>query len=98
MKELSHELWRPLSRMRLVPVACDDQKVRADQLQVAVGHRLVDHDLGACGVDYAGGHEVQVHKMKAHCSRVRSADTAEQEGIAIRFGHGNVLVLRGIFS
>src|SRR5438132_6873655 len=42
MKELSHKLWRPLSRMSLVPVARNHQEVCADQLQMAVRHRFID--------------------------------------------------------
>ena len=53
MKELPHELGRPLSRMSLVPVTCNNQKVGADKLQVAVWHRLVDHDLRARRIYYA---------------------------------------------
>src|ERR1041385_5198427 len=77
MKELSHKLWRPLSRMSFVPVACNHQKVRADELQVAVWHRFIDHDLRTRGVDDAGAHEGQVHIVESHRSRVRSAHAAE---------------------
>src|SRR5689334_25304108 len=76
VKELSHELWR-LSRVSLVPVAGNNQKVGPDQLQVAVRHRFVDYNLGARGIYRAGSHERQVHKMQSHCSRVRSAHTTE---------------------
>ena len=41
------------------------RKIRTDEVQVGVGHRLVDHDLGARGVDYARGDEVQVRKNEA---------------------------------
>jgi len=62
VKELSHELRR-LSWMSLIPVARNNQEVGSDQLQVAVWHRLVDHDLGTRGVYHAGGYEGHVHVM-----------------------------------
>src|SRR6266481_6534191 len=77
MKELPHKLWRPLSRMSLIPVACNHQEVGADQLQMAVCHRFIDDDLRTRGVYYAGGHEGQVHVMESHRSRVGSAHTTE---------------------
>src|SRR5437773_6581943 len=77
MKELSHELWRPLSRVSFVPITCNHQKVGADELQAAVWHRLIDYDLRTCGVDNAGGYERQVYVMESHCPRVWSAHAAE---------------------
>src|SRR2546429_5093416 len=65
MKELSHELGRPLTRMCFVPVACNHQKVSTDQLQAAVGHRFVDHDLRACRVDFAEPHQFHVQDRKS---------------------------------
>jgi len=51
VKELSHQLWRALSWMILVPLARDQEKVSTDQLQMAVWHRLVNNNLRVLGVD-----------------------------------------------
>src|SRR5437016_72599 len=77
MEELSHELWRPLPRMSLVPVACNHQKVGANQLQVTVWHRLIDHDLGTPGVDFTEPHQLHIHEVEPHRPGIWPRDAAE---------------------
>ena len=96
MEELSHELRRALSGMGFVPIGCNHEKVSANQLQMSVRHGFVDDDLRTRGVNDAGGHEAQVHKMHAHCSRVRSADAAEKKRVSFSFGYRHILETSGV--
>src|SRR3979490_1651631 len=81
MKELSHELWR-LSRMSLVPVACNNQKVGAEQSQVAIWHRLIDDDLRTRGIDYASAPSTvssQTDKPTAALDKQRSGSVLDKK-------------------
>src|SRR5690348_2249671 len=65
---------------------------------MAVGHGLVDHDLWTRGVDDAGSHEVQVHKMHTHGTGVRSADASKQQGVPFCLCHRDILETLGVVA
>src|SRR5689334_14541346 len=96
MEELSHELRRALAGMSLVPIAGNHQKVGANQLQMAVRHWFVDHDLRTRGVNDAGSYKAQIHKMHSHSPGVWSADAAEKKRVSFRLGHRHILEASGV--
>src|SRR4051794_27686189 len=66
MKKLAHELRRTL--VFLVPGIGKQKKIRADQFQSAIWCRLVNHDLGMGGIEFAAAHQVPINVVKAHGS------------------------------
>jgi hypothetical protein len=68
-----------------------------DQPQTSTWHRLVDHYLGASGVQDAAVHEVSVYIMEPHGARVIAPDAVELKGIALRLSHRHILEARGRF-
>src|SRR5215471_3510976 len=81
VEKLSHKLWRV--RMRFVPCIGENQKVGSDQLEAAVGHRLVDDDLGTSWIENAHAHQICVYVMEAHGSRIGAAYAPELQDIPL---------------
>lgn len=78
MEELAHHLRR--LRVLGVPRLGEYEIVDADQLEVAVRHRLIDDDLRTGRVQDATFHQVAVDVVEAHGAGIRAADAAELEG------------------
>src|SRR5262245_37050256 len=93
VKELAHQLRR-LS-VRGVPRISEDQIVRADQLQTAIGLRLVDHNLRSLRVENTGADERSIHVMQTHRAGIGPADASELQHVAFGLGHANILKTLG---
>ena len=73
-----------------IPVARQNQIVRADQPQASVRERLVDHDLGTRRVQHAIEDQRKVHVVEAHGTELAAADAAERESIPFPLSHFHV--------
>ena len=77
-------------RVLRIPVARQNQIVRADQPQAAVRERLVDHDLGTRRVQHAIEDQRKVHVVETHGTELAATDAAELESITFGLGHLHV--------
>src|SRR5215472_17605045 len=93
VKELSHELGRTL--ILRVPHGSQNQIVSTDQAQSSAWHRLVDHDLGARGLDHSAVYKVPVYELQPHRPRAVTANTAELKGIPLSFSDRHILEALG---
>ena len=83
--------------MLRVPCVGEQQKVGTDQSQASVRRRLVDHDLGARGIENARVYQVPIHIVKAHGAGVGAAHAAELKSIALRFRNRDIFEALGRF-
>jgi hypothetical protein len=95
--EQVHQLATELGRGWIsgMPTGSEYEKVGADQLETAIRQRFVDHDLGPRGIQNVVGNERQVDVVQSHCTRIRAADAAEHQRIALRFRDGHVFETLG---
>lgn len=93
MEELPHELRR-VTGIVFVPGSGVEQEVSANQLEFAIGLRLIDDDLWLRRVEHAGLHQVHVDEVHTHGAEVWAADAAEPEVIARGFRRVEVLKAR----
>ena len=77
-----------------VPAVREHQVIRANQLQAAVRHRLVNHDLRLRRIDLAVADERHVDVVDAHRAAILTADAAKHRRVA--FGLCDVDVLEAL--